>query len=156
MLHNKGLLSRDEGYARSLFCVFSFFKLCPTLSDPMHLACQVPLSMRLFRQQSWSGLPFLSSGDLLSPGLNLHLLHLKEWHANSLPLSHLDLLTFVYHIRGEKCSHEARQESKGLEENSHSSWETIVKVKGPLRNGDFNWRIIKHSSSLTTYSIPTL
>ena len=40
MLHNKGILSRDEGYARSLFCVFSVFKLCPTLSDPMD--CSLP------------------------------------------------------------------------------------------------------------------
>ena len=69
MLHNKGLLSRDEGYARSLFWVFSVFKLYPTPSDPMCLACQVPLSMRLFRQQYWSGLPFLSSGDLPDSGI---------------------------------------------------------------------------------------
>ena len=32
-------------------------------------ACQVPLSMRLPRQEYWSGLPFPSPGDLPDPGI---------------------------------------------------------------------------------------
>ena len=33
------------------------------------LSCQAPLSMELFRQEYWSGLPFPSPGDLPDPGL---------------------------------------------------------------------------------------
>ena len=32
------------------------------------VACQAPLSMGFFRQEYWSGLPFLSPGDLPNPG----------------------------------------------------------------------------------------
>ena len=43
-------------------------QLCPTLR-PQTVACQVPLSMEFFRQEYWSGWPFLSPGDLLDPGI---------------------------------------------------------------------------------------
>ena len=33
------------------------------------VACQAPLSMELSRQEYWSGLPFLSPGDLPNPGI---------------------------------------------------------------------------------------
>ena len=32
-----------------------------------HVACQAPLSMGFSRQEYWSGLPFLSPGDLPGP-----------------------------------------------------------------------------------------
>ena len=35
----------------------------------LYIACQVPLSMGFSRQESWSGLPFSSSGDLSNPGI---------------------------------------------------------------------------------------
>ena len=38
---------------------------CPTLCDPMDVAHQAPLSVEFSRQKYWSGLPFLSPGDLL-------------------------------------------------------------------------------------------
>ena len=38
------------------------------------LACQAPLSMGFSRQEHWSGLPFLSLGDLPNPGINLVLI----------------------------------------------------------------------------------
>ena len=44
-------------------------KLCPTLATPLTVACQVSLSMRLSRQEYWSGLPCPSPGDLPDPGL---------------------------------------------------------------------------------------
>ena len=45
-------------------------QLCLTLCDPMKcVAHQVPLSMEFFRQEYWSGLPFLSPGDLPNPGI---------------------------------------------------------------------------------------
>ena len=42
----------------------------PTLSDPMDYSpVQAPLSMELSRQQNWSRLSFLSSGDLPDPAI---------------------------------------------------------------------------------------
>ena len=46
---------------------------CSVVSDsfatPWTVALQAPLSMRFSRQESWSGLPFPSPGDLPSPGI---------------------------------------------------------------------------------------
>ena len=36
---------------------------------PWTVACQAPLSMELYRQEHWSGLPFPSPGDLPKPGI---------------------------------------------------------------------------------------
>ena len=40
-----------------------------TLSIPWTVAHQAPLFMGFFRQESWSGLPFPSPGDLPDPGI---------------------------------------------------------------------------------------
>ena len=44
---------------------------CLTLCHPMDYIIdhQVPLSMEFPRQEYWSGLPFLSPGDLPNPGI---------------------------------------------------------------------------------------
>ena len=39
---------------------------CPALATPWTVAHQSPLSMGFFRQEYWSGLPFLSLGDLFA------------------------------------------------------------------------------------------
>ena len=44
-------------------------QLCPTLVTPWTIAHQVPLSMVFSKQEYWSGLPFLSPGDLPNPGI---------------------------------------------------------------------------------------
>ena len=44
-------------------------KSCPTLVTPWTVTCQAPLSMEFSRQEDWSGLPFLSPGDLPDPGI---------------------------------------------------------------------------------------
>ena len=44
-------------------------KSCPTLATPWAVACQTSLSMGFSRQEYWSGLPFLSPGDLPDPGI---------------------------------------------------------------------------------------
>ena len=46
-------------------------QLCPTLCDPMDLACQATLSMGFSRQEYWSGLPCPPPGDLSDPGIEL-------------------------------------------------------------------------------------
>ena len=42
---------------------------CPTLCDPWTVAHKAPPSMGFSRQEYWSGLPFLSPGDLPDPGI---------------------------------------------------------------------------------------
>ena len=59
-----------------LFCLVS--KSCPTLCNPMDLACQAPLSMGFPRQEYWSGLPFPSPGDLPDPGIEPGLPHCRQ------------------------------------------------------------------------------
>ena len=43
-------------------------QLCLTLCDPWIAIGQAPPSMGFSRQEYWSGLPFLSPGDLPDPG----------------------------------------------------------------------------------------
>ena len=50
------------------------------------IACQVPLSMGVSRQEDWGGLPYLPPEDLPTQGSNLSLLSLLHWQAGSLPL----------------------------------------------------------------------
>ena len=45
---------------------------------PWTAACQVPLSLGLFRYEYWNGLPFPSPGIFLTQGLNLGLLFRKQ------------------------------------------------------------------------------
>ena len=44
-------------------------KLYLTLASPGTVARQAPLSMGFPRQEYWSGLPFLSPGDIPNPGI---------------------------------------------------------------------------------------
>ena len=55
--------------ARILEWVRQCIKSCPTLATPWTAALQAPLSMGFSRQEYWSGLPFLSPGDLPDPGI---------------------------------------------------------------------------------------
>ena len=55
---------------------------CPTLCDPMNIACQVPMSMGFSRQEHWSGLPCSPTEDLPIPGIKPKSLTLQ---ADSLP-----------------------------------------------------------------------
>ena len=42
---------------------------CPTLGDPMDCSPPVSSIHGILQQEYWSGLPFLSPGDLLNPGI---------------------------------------------------------------------------------------
>ena len=70
------------------------------------IAHQVPLSMEFFRQEYWSGLPFLTPGHLPDQGSNPCLLCLLHQKVDSLPLSHQGS-----HVRSYLCtnSSEARE-----------------------------------------------
>ena len=72
------------------FCVHAHVLSCVQLFAATYIvALQAPLSMEFSRQEYWSGLPSPTPGDLPSPGIELHLLHLLHWQADSLPLCHL-------------------------------------------------------------------
>ena len=59
-------------------------------ATPWTVAHQAPLSTGFSRQEFWSGLPFPSPrGIFPAQGLNLCLLHLLHWQADSWPLHHL-------------------------------------------------------------------
>ena len=45
-------------------CCCLVTKSCETLVTPWTVACQALLSLGFLRQEYWSGLPFLSPGDL--------------------------------------------------------------------------------------------
>ena len=65
-------------------CV-SVAQLCPTFCDPWTGARQDPLSMGIFRQEYWSGLPFPPPGHLPNPGIDPVSPVLLALQANSLP-----------------------------------------------------------------------
>ena len=44
-------------------------QLCPTLCDPMTIACQASLSTGFSKQEYWNGLPYPPPGGLLHPGI---------------------------------------------------------------------------------------
>ena len=55
---------------KEILLLATMYKLCPnSFATPWTVAFQVPLSMGFPRQQYWSGLPFLSPGDLPDPGI---------------------------------------------------------------------------------------
>ena len=74
-------------------CVYiSLFSHVPLFATPWTVACQAPLSMRLPRQEHWSGLPFSSPGDLPDPGIEPRSHALQ---AGSLPSEHVCLCACV-------------------------------------------------------------
>ena len=62
----------------------------PTLCDPMDSSLQqTPLSVGFSRQEYWSGLPFLSPGDLPDPGIEPRSPALQADALTSEPPGHL-------------------------------------------------------------------
>ena len=61
-------------------CMLSCVQLYET---PLTVACQAPLSMEFSRQEYWNRLPFPTPKDLSNPRINLHLLRLLHWQADS-------------------------------------------------------------------------
>ena len=71
-MENQTQAKEDEFHeGRGCCCCCLATKLCPTLlqSHGLYIACQAPLSVGFSRQEYWSGLPFLSLGDLPDPGI---------------------------------------------------------------------------------------
>ena len=93
----KGNILLDKFYISILasvyVCVWGRAQSCLTLCPH-----QDPLSMEYSRQEYWRGLPFSTPGDHPDPGINLHLLHLLHWQADSLPVCHLGRLYWLYSL----------------------------------------------------------
>ena len=92
-------LNCSSGYTKLSVYVCVHTQSCLTLCDSWTVACQIPMSMGFLRQGHWNGLPFPAPGDLLDLGLNPRLLHLLQWQADSLPLSHQHKATPVIKSR---------------------------------------------------------
>ena len=60
-------------------CMLSRFSRIWLFATQWTVACKAPLSVGFSRQKYWSGLPFLSPGDLPNPGLNPCFLRLLHW-----------------------------------------------------------------------------
>ena len=72
---------KEKEYVKAVYCYPTYLtymqsesesevtQSCPTLCDPWTVAHQAPPSMGFSRQEYWSGLPFLSPGDLSDPGI---------------------------------------------------------------------------------------
>ena len=86
-----------SGRCSSLSCVRLF-------GTPWTIALQVPLSVEFSRQEQWSGLPFISSGDLPDPGMELRSpapqadILPSEPQRNRGERLTLSLFTFTHHI----------------------------------------------------------
>ena len=74
---------------QSLSCVRLF-------ANPRTLAHQAPLSMKFSRQESWSGVPLPTPGDLPAPAIKPESLCLLNWQADSLPLVPLGKPIYTY------------------------------------------------------------
>ena len=79
ILHH--LLCFDVMHYFRCWCVQSLLS-CLILMTPWTVARQGPLSMGFSRQEYWSGLPFLSPGQLPDPGIEPRS---PELQADSLP-----------------------------------------------------------------------
>ena len=73
-----------------IFCSALWLSHVPLFAPPCptHCICQSPLSVGFSRQEYWSGLPFPPPRECPNPGIELSLLCLLHWQADSLPLSH--------------------------------------------------------------------
>ena len=75
-----------DTFLNTMLCCTHVFSWVWPLVTPWTVACQAPLSMGFSRQEYESGLPFPSSWDIPSPGIEPTY---PAWQADSLPLSHV-------------------------------------------------------------------
>ena len=76
-------------------CLLNHFSHVWLFVNLRAIARQVPLSMEFSRQEYWSRLPFLSPGDLPSPGIEPDTLSSAALAADCLPLYYLGRQTFL-------------------------------------------------------------
>ena len=72
-----------------LYAVLSRLSCVQLFATPQTIAQQASLSVGLFQQEYWSGLPFPSPGNLPDTGIEKASPEYPGLQAESLPLSHL-------------------------------------------------------------------
>ena len=70
-------------HAKVWYCVLSRFSDARLFVTLWTIAREAPQSLKFFRQEYWSGLPFPSPWDLPDQGLQLPLLGLLHWQVGS-------------------------------------------------------------------------
>ena len=80
---------KDGALCSSVYfvCVLSCFSCVWLFVTPWTVASQAPLSMRLSRQEYWSGLPCPPPGHISDPGIEPKFLMSASLAGNSLPLA---------------------------------------------------------------------
>ena len=86
---------------------------CPTLCDLWTVAHQAPPSMGFSSQEHWSGLPFLSPGDLPDPGIEPRSSTLQADALTSAPPGILKYKNPSTNIKDFKGGKEARLKEEG-------------------------------------------
>ena len=85
------------------------------------VACQAPLSLRIFRQEYWSGLLFPHSGNFPNPGIVPHLLCLLNFQLYCFLLSHLESPIYANKM-GEK-----QNKTKQTKKKKQTKWTNSLK-----------------------------
>ena len=67
--------------------MLSHLSCAQLFATPWTIACQASLSVEFSREEYWSRLLFLPSGDLPDPGIEPHLLCFLQWQVNFLPMN---------------------------------------------------------------------
>ena len=91
----------------SLLLLFSPSVVSSSFVTPRAVAHQASPSVGFSRQEYWSGLPFISPGDLPDPRIGPECPDLLHWQVNSLLLSHWDSLISLKQMK--------RKDAKGIE-----------------------------------------
>ena len=69
IMYVTGIQYSDSQFLKVMLYLWWWFSCVWFFGIPWTVAHQTPLSMELFRQEYWSGLPFPSPGDLSNPGI---------------------------------------------------------------------------------------
>ena len=103
-------------------------QLCPTLSEPIDISYQAPLSMGFSRQECWSGVPLPSLNVKLREGLSL-VLYGNLGFGNVKTCIHTWILPFTScSFSGRLCN--SLSVSSSLKEGSlFISHGTVIKIK---------------------------
>ena len=119
-------------------------------ATPGTVARQAPLSMGFPRQEHWSGLPFLTPGDLPDPGIkHIHLLSLSHWQVALYPCATWEAPRFqswsfdnFIPVRGSVCREPwlfAVWMGTSQRTQVHSGWEIIGRFDSSRKPGPASW-----------------
>ena len=125
------------------------------------VAFQAPLSMGFFRQEYWSGLPGLPTGDFSHPAIERRSLAFSALQADSLPLNHWEApLCRVHFVKcwaewitswNQDCQEKYQQPQ--ISRWYHSNCRKWRETKKPLDEGERGKTKIMASGPITSWQI---